>query len=70
MSHLLFVRKFRWIQIRMDLLTGLSTFIFILVAIILGDQRLISLGAVAMIINSGISVSQMITKDNLNLEVT
>ncbi|KAI1697770.1 ABC transporter transmembrane region domain-containing protein [Ditylenchus destructor] len=47
----------RWIQIRMDLLTGLSTFIFILVAIILGDQRLISLGAVAMIINSGISFS-------------
>ncbi|KAI1703364.1 ABC transporter transmembrane region domain-containing protein [Ditylenchus destructor] len=47
----------RWIQIRMDLLTGVSTFIFTLVAIILGDQRLISLGAVAMVINSGISFS-------------
>ncbi|KAI1710035.1 ABC transporter transmembrane region domain-containing protein [Ditylenchus destructor] len=47
----------RWIQIRMDLLTGVSTFIFTLVAIILGDQRLISLGAVAMVINGGISFS-------------
>ncbi|KAI1703205.1 ABC transporter transmembrane region domain-containing protein [Ditylenchus destructor] len=45
----------RWIQIRMDLLTDVASFLFMLAAIILGDHRMISLGAVAMVINSGIS---------------
>ncbi|KAI1701315.1 ABC transporter domain-containing protein [Ditylenchus destructor] len=45
----------RWIQTRMDLLTDVAAFLFMLAAIILGDHRIISLGAVAMVINSGIS---------------
>ncbi|KAI1701313.1 ABC transporter domain-containing protein [Ditylenchus destructor] len=45
----------RWIQTRMDLLTDVASFLFMLAAIILGDHRIISLGAVALVINSGIS---------------
>lgn len=43
-------------QVRMDFLTEIATYLFILAAIILGDKGLISLGALALVINSGITV--------------
>ncbi len=38
-------------------ITDLSVFMFVLVAIILGNANMISLGALALVINSGVSVS-------------
>lgn len=48
---------FRWIQVRIDIITDSCVFIFILIAILLSHKGLISLGALALIISSGITVS-------------
>uniref|UniRef100_A0A915DLA1 Uncharacterized protein n=1 Tax=Ditylenchus dipsaci TaxID=166011 RepID=A0A915DLA1_9BILA len=47
----------RWIQVRMDILTDLAVFIFILTAILLGNAQLLSLGSLALVINSGVTFS-------------
>lgn len=41
----------------MDILTNLAIFAFVLVAILMGSVRAISIGAVALVINSCVSVS-------------
>jgi hypothetical protein len=47
----------RWLQIRLDLISDLAVFICVLVAILLANKGIITLGALAMVIGCGYTVS-------------
>uniref|UniRef100_A0A914CXJ8 Uncharacterized protein n=2 Tax=Acrobeloides nanus TaxID=290746 RepID=A0A914CXJ8_9BILA len=47
----------RWVQVRLDLLTQVAVFGFIMIAIYLGDIRVISMGILALVITNGESFS-------------
>jgi hypothetical protein len=54
----------RWIQVKLDFMTDIAVFIFVLIAILLADQKAITIGALAMVISSGFSVNTCLSKKN------